>query len=168
MREPLDPQQTRPGAEGARAVEESLDLVRALARVAREQDLAELEYRQGELRIHLVFEPPVPQAVAPVPPGGGQAPPAPAPPRPAAAAARPADSVVSPLAGVFYRAPRPGAPPFVEEGQEVAAGQCLCIVEAMKLMNEIHAEAPCRIIKILVANGEAVEKGQALFQIEKL
>jgi oxaloacetate decarboxylase alpha subunit len=74
--------------------------------------------------------------------------------------------VEAPMVGTFYRAPSPGAPPFVEEGAAVAAGQTLCILEAMKLMNEIKAELDGVIRKIHVANGDAVEFGQLLFEIE--
>ena len=70
------------------------------------------------------------------------------------------------MVGTFYRAPSPGAPAFVEEGASVAVGQTLCILEAMKLMNEIKADLEGVIRKIHVANGDAVEFGQLLFEIE--
>lgn len=141
-----------------------LEVVRALARVVRDHDLAELEYYNEDLRIHLVQEPQDPQGVPPA-----ERPPEPPPPSPAPAPEAPAlPGVKSPLAGVFYRAPSPGAPPFVEEGDEVAAGQTLCIVEAMKLMNEITAEIPCRVKRILVENGQVVEADQDLFLVEPL
>ncbi|NMA28843.1 MAG: hypothetical protein GX934_13895, partial [Burkholderiales bacterium] len=72
------------------------------------------------------------------------------------------------LAGVFYRASAPGAAPFVQEGDTVACGQTVCIVEAMKQMNEIKAEEPCRILKVLVADAQVVQAGQPLFQIERI
>jgi oxaloacetate decarboxylase alpha subunit len=74
--------------------------------------------------------------------------------------------VEAPMVGVFYRAPQPGAPPFVEEGDTVAAGQTLCILEAMKLMNEIKAEAAGIVRQIHVGNAEPVEFGQLLFELE--
>jgi oxaloacetate decarboxylase (Na+ extruding) subunit alpha len=74
--------------------------------------------------------------------------------------------VEAPMVGVFYRAPQPGAPPFVEEGDTVAAGQTLCILEAMKLMNEIKAEAAGIVRQIYVGNAEPVEFGQLLFELE--
>jgi acetyl-CoA carboxylase biotin carboxyl carrier protein len=74
--------------------------------------------------------------------------------------------VTSPFVGTFYRAPSPDADAFVEVGDEVAAGQVLCIVEAMKLMNEIEAEAAGTIVEILVENGKPVEYGDRLFRIE--
>ena len=77
-------------------------------------------------------------------------------------------AVEAPMVGTFYRAPKPDAPPFVAEGDAVKEGQVLCIVEAMKLMNEIEAKAPGRIVKILVENGQPVEFGQSLFLMDPL
>jgi acetyl-CoA carboxylase biotin carboxyl carrier protein len=74
--------------------------------------------------------------------------------------------ILSPMAGTFYRAPSPTSPPYVEEGQKVTAGQPVCIVEAMKLMNEIKADKTGKIVKILVENAKPVEKGSELFIIE--
>lgn len=76
--------------------------------------------------------------------------------------------ITSPMVGTFYTSPEPGAPPFVEVGQTVKAGQTLCIIEAMKLMNEIEAEFNCRILEKLVENAEAVEFGQPMFVVEPL
>jgi len=70
------------------------------------------------------------------------------------------------MVGVFYRAPQPGAPPFVQEGDTVAAGQTLCILEAMKLMNEIKTDAAGIVRTIHVGNAEPVEFGQLLFELE--
>ena len=72
------------------------------------------------------------------------------------------------MVGTFYRAPEPGAPPFVEEGDPVAAGQTLCILEAMKLMNEVKAELEAVVRAIHVENAEPVEYGQLLFELEPL
>jgi acetyl-CoA carboxylase biotin carboxyl carrier protein len=123
----------------------------------------------------------VPQVAAPVP---AQAPtpvsaPAPAPaPAPAEAAPAPeapkADEcpgcveIRAPIVGTFYRAPAPDAPPYVKEGDRVEKGQVLCIIEAMKLMNEIESEVSGIVRKILVENGEPVEYGQPLFLIQPL
>ena len=74
--------------------------------------------------------------------------------------------IKSPMVGTFYRAPAPEAPPFVEVGQEIQVGQVLCILEAMKLMNEIKSEVKGRIIKITVENAQPVEFGQTLFIVE--
>jgi acetyl-CoA carboxylase biotin carboxyl carrier protein len=74
--------------------------------------------------------------------------------------------VEAPMVGTFYRASKPGAPPFVQEGDTVAPGQTLCILEAMKLMNELPAEVAGTVREICVENGEPVEYGQVLFRIE--
>jgi len=76
--------------------------------------------------------------------------------------------ISSPMVGTFYRAPSPESKPFVEEGAEIEEGQVICIIEAMKLMNEIKAEVKGRVVRILVDNGHPVEFGQALFVIEPL
>lgn len=152
-----------------------------LARIGRENDLAELEYEDGDMRIHLTFESPVAAPAAVFDPAlfaaslsaSNQAsatlPSTTAPAAGSNASTPPAslgETINSPLAGVFYRAPRPDASPFVKDGDSVGAGQTLCIVEAMKLMNEITADRACKIVKILVENAEAVEEGQPLFVIE--
>jgi acetyl-CoA carboxylase biotin carboxyl carrier protein len=105
-----------------------------------------------------------PQVLAVAPPASPvlQAAPSPAP-RPDA---KPGVVVTSPFVGTFYRAPSPDSAPFVEVGTVVKKGQALCIVEAMKLMNEIEADAPGKIAEILVQNGTPVEFGQALFRVE--
>jgi len=105
--------------------------------------------------------------------------PAPANPHPAPAtgaaapapAARPADdkktfTVNSPFVGTFYRSASPDSPAFVDAGQVVKKGQVLCIVEAMKLMNEIEAEQPGRLLEVMVQNGSPVEYGEPLFRFE--
>jgi oxaloacetate decarboxylase alpha subunit len=147
---------------------EELATVRELAEIATEFDLAELEVDPcGGIRIVRR------QA------GGGAgtaaapaAPPLPPPvPSPAVEKTeKPIESGVlltSPFVGTFYRAPAPEAPPFVEVGQNVRKGQVVCIVEAMKLMNEIESEFDGKILEILVKNAERVEYGQSLFRIEK-
>jgi oxaloacetate decarboxylase alpha subunit len=145
---------------------EELATVRELAEIATEFDLAELAVDPcGGIRIvrrqagggaaATVATPPLP----------------PAPPSPAVEKAeKTAESGVlltSPFVGTFYRAPAPEAPPFVEAGQAVRKGQVMCIVEAMKLMNEIESEFDGKILEILVKNAEHVEYGQPLFRIEK-
>lgn len=74
--------------------------------------------------------------------------------------------IKSPLVGTFYRSPSPGAPPFVEVGDMVSPGQVLCIIEALKVMNEIESDVRGKVVKILVENGETVEYGQPLFLID--
>ena len=100
--------------------------------------------------------------------------PAPAGAMPAAAAPAAAEAapqptghqLKSPMVGTFYRAPSPGSPPFVEVGQAVSKGQTLCIIEAMKLLNEIESDVAGTVKAILVENGQPVEYGQPLFVIE--
>lgn len=74
--------------------------------------------------------------------------------------------IKSPMVGTFYRAPAPDAPPYIQEGQNIDIGQVVCIVEAMKLMNEIKAEVKGKVVKILVENADPVEFGQTLFLID--
>jgi acetyl-CoA carboxylase biotin carboxyl carrier protein len=83
-------------------------------------------------------------------------------------AAETGDTVDSPIVGTFYAAPGPEADPYVTVGQIVEKGQVLCIVEAMKLMNEIEAECKCKILKVCKDNAQAVEFGDPLFVIQKL
>lgn len=83
-------------------------------------------------------------------------------------AAEDGETINSPIVGTFYRAASPEAAPFVEAGQVVEKGQVICLVEAMKLFNEIEAEFKCKIVRICVENAQAVEFGQPLFVIEKL
>jgi acetyl-CoA carboxylase biotin carboxyl carrier protein len=138
--------------------------VRALARIAAEFDLAEIEVDGGRVRIRRETGDFVPRtALAPAGRPIALSPPA------AVEAAGDENSafISSPFVGTFYRAPSPEAPTFVEAGQSVRKGQVVCIVEAMKLMNEIEAEAEGKIIEILVENGAHVEYGQHLFRLTK-
>jgi acetyl-CoA carboxylase biotin carboxyl carrier protein len=99
----------------------------------------------------------------------GAAPPAAAPPPPAPApVAEPTEDlhiVRSPIVGTFYESPSPGSPPFVKPGDSISVGQVLCIVEAMKLMNEIESDVAGEVVKRLVANGQPIEYGQELFAV---
>ena len=78
------------------------------------------------------------------------------------------DTINSPMVGTFYKAPSPGASPFVSVGQAVRKGECVGIIEAMKIMNEIEAEFDCRIVKVRVDDGQPVEYGMAIYEVEKL
>jgi acetyl-CoA carboxylase biotin carboxyl carrier protein len=90
----------------------------------------------------------------------------PAPPPPAAAASRSdLQPITAPMVGTFYRSPAPGEPPFVDLGSRIRAGQPVCILEAMKLMNELEAEVAGEVVEILVENGTPVEFGQVLMRI---
>ena len=90
------------------------------------------------------------------------------PSSPAPVAEEEGEFVTSPFVGTFYRRPRPDAPPFVEVGQTVQEGQTLCIVEAMKLFNEIEADFPCVVEACLVEDGQPVEFGAKLFRVKRL
>lgn len=144
--------------------------LKTLIDLVAESGIAELEITEGEGKVRIVkFSQTVqPQAyVAPVAaPVAGAAPAAAVTPAaPAAPAAVSGHVVKSPMVGTFYRAPNPGAAPFIEVGQSVKEGQPLCIIEAMKLLNEIEADKAGVIKEILVENGEPVEYGQPLFVI---
>jgi len=128
------------------------DLVRTLAALLRETGLREIEYALGDQRIRVVGD--APAAAAAAVPTAALAP-APAKPEPAGA-------VKAPMVGTAYLAPQPGSAPFVALGDSVREGQVLLIIEAMKVMNQIHAPRAGRIAEILVADGAPVEYGQAL------
>lgn len=111
------------------------------------------------------FAPPPPAPAAPAPAAAAPAP-APAAPRPAAPAPVDGVEIASPMAGTFYRSPAPGEPAFVKEGDRVTKGQTIGIIEAMKLMNEIEAEASGTVVKITAENGKPVTPGQTLLVIK--
>ena len=148
------------------------DEIKELIEFLAEKDIAEFEMERGDVklrikRVHAVLSKAVAaSSLAPV-----AAPDQPPHPIPAAAPASAPekeegiDVIKSPIVGTFYEASSPGSPPFVKEGDRVAVGQVLCIVEAMKLMNEIESDASGQIVKILVSNGQPVEYGQPLFKI---
>src|SRR5690606_38174661 len=144
--------------------------LKTLIALVAESGIAELEITEGEGMVRIVKAvPPAQQLVyaagtAPAP-GPAPAAAAPAPAAPAAPAAPQGHVVKAPMVGTFYRAPNPGASPFVEVGQSVKEGEPLCIIEAMKLLNEIEADKAGVIKEILVENGEPVEYGQPLFVI---
>jgi acetyl-CoA carboxylase biotin carboxyl carrier protein len=151
-----------------------LDMVRALAQLLAESDITEFEHEAEGVRLRLVRGA---RPVAATPFALAQAASAtPVAPAPAAAAASagasdgPPDGTVdvtSPFVGTFYRSPSPDAPSFVEVGSVVRPGQTLCIVEAMKLMNEIEAECSGTVVEVFAQNGKAVEFGQKLYRIKK-
>jgi acetyl-CoA carboxylase biotin carboxyl carrier protein len=133
------------------------ELARQLAALLTELDLTEIEAGIGDLRVRL-------QRQRPVPAGASAA--VPAPSVVEVAAASTLVTVEAPMVGTFYRASSPTAEPYVHEGDVVKEGQILCIIEAMKLMNEIESKASGRITKVLVENGQPVEYGQPLVLIE--
>ena len=144
----------------------NLGPIRALADLAIEKGLTELEYETGKLRIRIVraggiVSASAAQVAVPAAAPGAEA--------PAPEAAEPPEDehvVESPMVGTFYVAPAPGAASFVEVGDRVKAGQVVCIIEAMKLMNEIEAEIGGVIVERLVENGQGVEFGQPLFRVK--
>jgi acetyl-CoA carboxylase biotin carboxyl carrier protein len=143
-----------------------LDRLRELAELATEFDLAEIELDAcGGVRVVRRASGAPAFAAPPLPPPTQVHVAAPA--EKAAKPAEPGALLTSPFVGTFYRAPAPEAPPFVDVGQTVRKGQVVCIVEAMKLMNEIESEFDGKILEILVKNAEHVEYGQPLFRIEK-
>ena len=144
-----------------------------------EKDITEFELERGDVKVRikrgtpeLASPSPAERIITvqtPSPLLQAQAPPtAPAPATPAPAAAPVQEDlhmVRSPIVGTYYESPSPGSPPFVKPGDMVEVGQIICIVEAMKLMNEIEADASGEIVKMLVANGQPIEYGQELFAI---
>ncbi len=141
--------------------------LKKLIDLVEESGIAEIEVTEGEEKVRITRSAPQ-QAVYAAPAPVHHAAPAVAPaPVAAAPAARDLSAAQkSPMVGTFYRAPSPSSPPFVEVGQSVKAGETLCIIEAMKLMNEIEAEKSGVIKEILVENGQPVEYGEPLFIIE--
>jgi acetyl-CoA carboxylase biotin carboxyl carrier protein len=165
----------------------NLKEIKELVEFLIEKDIAEFELERGDVKVRIrrgndgasadtrfipvaaapaaavsyqAAPPPALQAAAS--PSAAQAPPAAAPKE---AVEEGLHEIKSPIVGTFYEAPSPGAPPFVKAGDEVTVGQVLCIIEAMKLMNEIEADVAGEIVKRLVANGQPVEYGQGLFLV---
>ncbi len=141
-----------------------------------EKDIAEFELERGDVKVKIKrggnAQAPVISHFVPAPSHPASTVPAAAPAAsvPATPAASPEveenlHMVKSPIVGTFYESPAPGSLPFVKPGDMVAAGQVLCIIEAMKLMNEIESDAAGEIVKRLVSNGQPVEYGQPLFAI---
>ena len=147
-----------------------LEKVKELVEMMKANDLSELEIVDGNTRIMLRRGGMA--QVIPMPalmPSAGQlaqAAPAPAPGAAEAAAEEKFKQIVSPIVGTFYAAPSPNAEPFVTVGSRVDEDKVVCIIEAMKVMNEIKAEIRGTIRKVLVTNGQAVEYGQPLFLVE--
>jgi acetyl-CoA carboxylase biotin carboxyl carrier protein len=158
----------------------NLKEIKELILFLKAEDIAEFELERGDMKLRVkrgaagagpsadriiaVHSAPLP-TTAPAATAGT---PAGSPLPPSAVAAAPQEElhiVRSPIVGTYYESPSPGSPPFVKPGDVVEAGQVLCIVEAMKLMNEIEADAAGEIVKSLVKNGQPIEYGQELFAI---
>jgi oxaloacetate decarboxylase alpha subunit len=154
----------------------SLRELNRLIRLVQRTGIGELELNAAGRSVRISANSAAPGAGSPMPglahATAGAAPPAAAPAKAATAPAKePAADhkpIVSPMVGTFYRAPAPDADPFVDRGDVVEAGQTVCIIEAMKLMNEIQAECRGRVVEILVENAQPVEFGQKLFLLEPL
>jgi acetyl-CoA carboxylase biotin carboxyl carrier protein len=157
----------------------NLKELKELIEFLEEKNIAEFELERGDVKVRLrrggesvahaagearFYAVPAATTIpGEVVPAAGPAAPAAAPPPPA-----PAETfqmVKSPIVGTYYEAPSPGAPPFVKVGDSVEVGQVLCIVEAMKLLNEIECDVAGEIVKILASNGQPIEYGQELFAI---
>ena len=147
-----------------------------------EKDVTEFELERGDVKVrikrgasdapagrdvHYVTVPPMPPAgESRVPSPAAASTPAAAPAAPAGAAKEEGlHAITSPIVGTFYEAPSPGSPPFVKPGDTVEVGQVLCIIEAMKLMNEIECDVAGEVVKRVVNNGQPVEYGQPLFEV---
>ena len=144
--------------------------VKKLIELLEESGIAEIEISEGEESVRISRYPPG-AAMHPMPmhypaptlPAAS----VPGPAAPAQKGPRPGHEVTAPMVGTFYSSPSPGAGPFVEVGSEVTAGDTLCIIEAMKMMNQIESDVSGRIVSILVENGSPVEFGQPLFVIDQ-
>ncbi len=152
--------------------------LKQLIEFLKENQVAEFDLDRGDVKIRLKFNqavsPSVGMALAHVPgtipvlSSPGAPPAAPHPHMPAPPSSEPEEElhmVKSPIVGTFYGSPSPGAAPFVSPGDHVDKGQVICIIEAMKLMNEIEADAAGEVVKCLVTNGQPIEYGQPLFSI---
>jgi acetyl-CoA carboxylase biotin carboxyl carrier protein len=160
------------GAEGGRKSKSNpkLAIVQDAIRLMDEAGIGELHFEQAGVKIHLrkgqgmPFAPVMPVMAS----AASAAPMAPATPAAAAAPVKSDNTVTlnSPMVGTFYRAASPDAKPFIEEGGKIAVGQVYCIVEAMKLMNEVKSEVAGKVVKIIVQNGQAIEFNQPLLIID--
>lgn len=147
--------------------------LKTLIDLVSESNVSELEITEADGKVRIVKSAPVatvvaapvaaPVAAQPLAAGAAAPAPAVAAPEPVAPAGHP---VKSPMVGTFYRSSSPGSKAFVEVGQEIKEGEPICIIEAMKIMNEIEADKSGTVTKILCENGQAVEFGQPLFIIE--
>jgi len=156
----------RPAGGAPAGDDRAVELTRRLAALLAEMDLAEVEVESADVRVRVqrTVAAVVAAPAAAVAPGAG----APAAERPLVTdvVSPTLVTVEAPMVGTFYRASSPTADPYVQDGDVVKEGQVLCIIEAMKLMNEIESKVGGRIARILVENGQAVEYGQPLFLVD--
>ena len=142
-----------------------VDKLKAIMDLLAETDITRLDWQNGDERLILRRGSAAPSVMT-APAAVAHLPVAVAPPPPPREDERKLTVITSPLVGTFFRAPSPEDPAFVEIGQVVQPGQVLCIVEAMKLMNQIKSEVSGRLVEILVKNGQAVEFDQPLFRVD--
>jgi acetyl-CoA carboxylase biotin carboxyl carrier protein len=147
-----------------------LEKIEGLVKIIENSSIKEFTIKEGDMKITIskLDHPPVVahgMPMMPTPPAAGAADPAPAP---AEAEEEEKLFITSPIVGTFYSAPAPDAPAFVKVGERVKNGQTVCILEAMKLMNEIQADYDCEIEAVLVSNEQKVEYGQPLFRVKKV
>lgn len=160
---------TAPSAEAAQPFE--LDKLRELITLMEKHGLSEVDLRKGDQRWKLrrgpaeIMQMVSPAAFAPPPPMPYPGLPSGAPPAPTQAEHSAGETIKSPTVGTFYESPSPGDPPFVTVGARVTPDSVVCIIEAMKVFNQITADVNATITEILVKNGDAVEFGQPLFRI---
>ena len=145
--------------------------VKKLIELLEESGIAEIEISEGEESVRIARFAQGASVVSQASPASAPIPSPPSGAPVAATAAAPAaqrdeNLVTAPMVGTFYASPAPGAKPFVEVGQEVRVGQVLCIIEAMKMMNQIESERAGKVIAVFARNGEPVEFGQPLFAVE--
>lgn len=159
----------------------NLDEIRELVKIVEESGIVDLEVTQRGSKVRISkypsHAPSHPQVSHFLVPGQTQhqpptsaAPTAPATPatNEAPASSKNLAEIKSPMVGTFYRSPAPDAEPYVNAGDTISKGHVLCIIEAMKLMNEIEADFACRVVEVLVENAQPVEYNQPLFRVEKL
>lgn len=147
----------------------NLKEIKEMINLMNEHNLTEIEVEKGDLKIKLkkasaAAGEVIVEKVQPAP--SAAPPPTEAAPAKLEAEAKKLVEIKAPIVGTFYRAPSPDAAPFVEVGQEIEVGQIVCIIEAMKLMNEIKSEVKGKVVDILAENADPVEYGQILFLIE--
>jgi len=160
--------QKRGGRRTPEGSSQVLEELQGLYRFMAEQGLERLEFGQEGYQVRLVRRRP-PQA-APSPTVVGQAPaasPAPSPGKAPTEVPTGGSVIRSPMMGIFYRAVSPSSPPFVKEGDSVKAGQVVCLVEAMKVFNEVKADSDGRVLQVLVENGKPVQSGQDLLVLTR-
>ena len=155
-----------------RTIEDTVECIEALAEIVKKNDLGKLKINTETYEIVIEGRPCPPPMPAPMPMMGVPAPAAapaqnaPAQAAPAAEAAVSGNIITSPIVGTFYAAPSPEKPAFVKVGDAVNAGDVVCIIESMKLMNEINSEFSGKVAEIYAKDGQAVEYGQKLMRIE--